>query len=326
MITFCGREGVLLAAAMSSALLSAPAFAAGTPAGTTIDNVASATFDGPGGPSTVQSNTVTLRVDELLDVVVTSTDPADVPARNGETDRALSFRITNSGNGPEAFNLTALGTLGGDDFDPTVTSIVLDDGDNVYEPGIDPIYVASSNNPVLGPDQNRTIFIVSTMPTSAANGARGQARLTATAVTGSGNPGTVFVGQGQGGGDAVVGTSRATQADEGFYILSSVLVALVKSATVLDPFGGARSLPGSIITYTLRADLTGGGTAPNLAVSDAVPTGTTYQAGTITLNGAALTDAVDADAGRFSISAISVALGSPAAGTSHTITFKVRID
>src|SRR5688500_11228019 len=101
--------------------LAGQAQAAGTVAGTNIDNVATATVDLPGGgTSTISSNTVTLRVDELLDVTVASADPGDVVTTPSATNQVLKFTITNAGNGNEKFSLSAVDTAGGDDFDPSV--------------------------------------------------------------------------------------------------------------------------------------------------------------------------------------------------------------
>jgi hypothetical protein len=79
----------------------APLQAAGTPAGTNINNVATATYEAsPGGPETsVESNTVTLKVDELLDVTVASADPADVTVSPGAANQVLRFTVSNGGNG-----------------------------------------------------------------------------------------------------------------------------------------------------------------------------------------------------------------------------------
>jgi hypothetical protein len=61
-------------------------------------------------------------------------------------------------------------------------------------------------------------------------------------------------------------------------------------------------------------------------VSDPVPAGTTYKPGSLTLEGAPLTDAADADSGSFTGAAVNVALGTVAAGATRTITFQVKID
>jgi uncharacterized repeat protein (TIGR01451 family) len=310
------------------ALLPNAALAAGTAAGTTISNTASATYNDPGGTQqTTPSNTVDLTVDELLNVTVATADPGDVTVVPGTTNRVLSFVVTNTGNGSEAFRLTANGSVGGDQFDPTTTSIVLDTNNNgVYDQGLDTVYIAGSLDPSLAPDTSVRVFILSTIPGSSADLDRGIATLTAAAVTGTGAPGTNFAGQGQGGGDAVVGSSGADDTDDGAYIVQNATVALVKSATVADPFGGTEPVPGAIITYRLVATVSGTGTLTNLTIGDAIPANTTYQLGSITLQSAALSDAADTDAGEFATNAVSVRLGALSGGTSRTITFRVRIN
>jgi uncharacterized repeat protein (TIGR01451 family) len=324
------RKNAALAAftAVATGVCAGPAFAAGTPAGTNITNVATATYEQPsGGETSIDSNIVTLKVDELLDVSVAWGDPADVGTSPGLTAQRLKFTVTNGGNGPEAFTLATVANGGGDDFDPAVTGIVLDsNGNGAYDAGVDTVYTSGSNDPQLDPDQSITVFVLSTIPASEGDGHRGRVDLTAVAKTGSGTPGTSFAGLGQGGGDAVVGATGADAEDDGYYRVSAASVAFVKSATVADVFGGDASAPGSTITYTLAATVSGSGSVANLRVTDAVPAGTTYQAGSITLEGSPLTDSADADAGSFTGTGISVGLGTVAAGSTRTVTFKVKID
>ncbi|HWH23141.1 MAG TPA: hypothetical protein VNT25_07645, partial [Allosphingosinicella sp.] len=78
---------------------------------------------------------------------------------------------------------------------------------------------------------------------------------------------------------------------------SAATISLQKSATVVDPFGGTTQVPGSIITYTLVANVTGSGSLANVRISDPIPSGSTYQPGSITLNNTPLTDSADTDAG-----------------------------
>jgi len=321
------RKMMLIAAAAGAFGYAGAAQAAGTPAGTDIVNTAHATYDQPNGtPATVDSNTVTIKVDELLDVTVAWRDPADVATSPGATGQVLSFTVTNAGNGHEAFALNTVQGAG-DDFDPNVTSLVLDtNGNGAYDPGVDTAYVPGSNDPVLAPDGAIVVFVLSTIPPGAADGNRGRIDLTATSKTGTGTPGTTFSGAGEGGGNAVVGLTTAKGQHEGWYAVRKASLAFVKSATVADPFGGATQGPGSIITYTLTATVTGTGSLANVAVTDPIPTGTTYKAGSITLDAAPLTDAADADAGSFTGSGIAVGLGTMASGTSKTIKFQVKID
>jgi uncharacterized repeat protein (TIGR01451 family) len=324
------RKNAALAAvtAVCAGLCASPTFAAGTPAGTNITNVATATYELPsGGEASIDSNVVTLKVDELLDVSVAWGDPADVATSPGLTGQLLKFTVTNGGNGTESFALATVANGGGDDFDPAVTSIVLDsNGNGAYDAGVDTAYTSGSNDPQLDPDQAITVFVLSTIPAGAGDGHRGRVDLTAAAKTGTGAPGTSFAGLGQGGGDAVVGATGADGEDDGYYRVARASVAFVKSASVADAFGGDAVAPGSTVTYTLAATVSGSGSLANLRVSDAVPAGTTYKPGSLTLEGSPLTDAADADAGSFTGSAIAVGLGTVAAGTTRTVTFQVKID
>ncbi len=319
---------VPIVVASATIAFACPAFAAGTTAGTTISNTASASYTDPGGnPQTVPSNTVAILVDELLDVTVASADPGPVTVMPGSTNQVVAFTVTNTGNGSEAFRLTPQAAIGGDQFDPATTSVVLDSNANgVYDAGVDTVYTAGSNDPVLAPDASIRVFVLSTIPAGQADGDRGDIDLTAAAVTGTGAPGTSFPGQGQGGGAAVVGSTGADGTDRGEYVVQNATIAFVKSAVVLDPFGGSRSVPGAIITYTLVATTSGSGTLTNLRISDIVPINTTYQPGTITLQGAALTDAADADAGEIAANTVTVRFGNVSGGQTRTVTFRTRIN
>ena len=136
-------------AAASACVFASPALAAGTVAGTNITNVATATYDLPNGDeASVESNIVTLKVDELLDVSVAWGDPADVTTSAGGTAQPLKFTITNGGNGVESFTLGTIANGGGDDFDPTTTSIVLDtNGNGAYDAGVDTVYSSGATIP-----------------------------------------------------------------------------------------------------------------------------------------------------------------------------------
>lgn len=318
-----------LTAILSAMALGAPAaHAAGTIAGTDILNTAQASYDGPGGPVVIDSNTVTITVDELLDVTVASSDPGDIAVDSGANQQVTTYQVTNTGNGSEAFALTADTAKGGDDFDTSNAVIYIDTNDNgVFDSGVDTLYSPGSNDPVLAPDASVNIFILSDIPVSASDGQRAEVELSAVAVTGSGTPGTSFSGQGDGGGDAVVGSTGADGADSSFFLIQAAQVAIVKSATITDQFGGNEAVPGATITYQLVATITGSGSLTNLNVTDDIPADTTYTAESITLEGASLTDSnADADAGSYDGSEIAVSLGTVPGGQTRTITFQVTID
>ncbi len=305
--------------------------AAGTPAGTAVDNTAVINFEVGGSPLSQTSNTHTVTVAELLDVDVTL-QSGPVAVATPDTARELLYVVTNTGNGTETLSLAIDSALGGDDFDPVpaVPSIYFDtDGsgdlsapDTPYNPGV--------NDPNLAADASVDILIVNDIPAALADGNIGFSQLSASSITGTGAPGDVFAGLGDGGVDAVVGTSGATDADTGQYVVADIQFTVVKTATVADPFGGTQPVPGAQINYQIVLTPSGAATASNSAFSDPIPLATTYVPGTITLNGAPLSDAADPDAGEFiTVPApeIVVVLGDlTGASGAQTITFSVTID
>ncbi len=305
--------------------LPSAAQAAGIDAGTLIQNTAQASFQTAAGTETVNSNTVTVKVDELLDVAIASLDAAPVSAAPGA--EVLTYEITNTGNGPEAFRLAADPAVAGNDFNATTDGIAVDTNNNgVYDPGVDQILTGPETTALLDPDQALTVFVLVTVPSGVADGDTSEVRLTASAATGTGAPGTTFPGAGENGSNAVVGSNGAQASATGNLLVGIATVSLTKSAVVVDPFGGSAAVPGATITYTLRAAVTGSGSVDNLIINDAFPTGTTYIAGSLKLDGGALTDAAGDDAGERSATGVSVNLGTRPAGTNQSVTFDVTIN
>lgn len=330
-------KGLALAALASAAVACLPcgrALAAGAPAGVAIQNTAQVTYTIAGTSATTSSNTVSVTVAEILNVVTTLQSPTTSVAA-GATGQVLVFRVTNTGNAPESYLLAMTDALAGDDFDPTPSApaIYIDSDGSGTLTAADTPYVPGSNDPAVAPDAFVNILVVNNIPAGLADGNRGFSRLTATGRTGSGAPGTVFAGKGPGGTDAVVGSTGGTAQATGTYIVGAVQVTAVKTATVIqDPFGGAppHAVPGARIRYQLVVNATGGGTAASTVVSDVIPANTTYLPGSLTLNGAALTDASDADPGAYLTSPsphVAVTLGNfSAASGAQTITFTVTIN
>jgi uncharacterized repeat protein (TIGR01451 family) len=317
--------------ALTLGLASNNAHAVGVAAGTSINNTAQVTYNVGTVSTTATSNTATVTVAEILDVVVTLQTPS-VSVSAGDTAQELVYRVTNTGNGPEDFRLVMTSVLGGDDFDPTAAtpSIYFDtDASGDLSPG-DTAYVVGSNDPALAADGFVTVLVVNNIPGTVVDGNRGFSRLTADARTGTGAPGTAYAGQGVGGTDAVVGLTGADSEATGQYLVAGIAINAVKSQVVVDQFGGARPVPGARINYSIAVSATGTGTATSSVFTDNIPANTTYVPGTLRLNATALTDAADADAGDYlaaPTARVSVALGTlnQASGT-QTIAFAVTIN
>jgi uncharacterized repeat protein (TIGR01451 family) len=339
-----GRESVLDKITLPLRLLGPPALLAaaccgawpaavhalGTAAGTNIANVATVDYSIGGTPATATSNTTTVAVAEIVDVAI-ALQSATVSVAAGAGNEALLFLVTNTGNSAEVFTLAGDSVLVGDDFDPTPAApfIYFDsDGSGDLSPADVP-YVAGSNDPALAADASIAIVLVNDIPAALPDGERGRSELSATANTGTGAPGTVFLGLGSGGVDAVIGTSGGQVAVFGEYLVGDIQVSAVKSQSILDPFGGNRPVPGAAISYQIVVTATGTGAALGAALTDAIPANTSYVTGSLSLNGAPLTDATDGDAGSFTSAPASVvvSLGDLAAAAGpQTIVFRVTID
>ena len=241
------------------------------------------------------------------------------------------FRVTNTGNGPEALRLTLNSALVGDAFDPVPASPSLyidNDGVAGLSPG-DTIYTPGANDPNLAVDESIVVLAVNSIPTGLANGAQGLSELTAVALTGTGDPGFVFANQGVGGVDAVLGASGGDAASNGAYVAGAIQLSAVKSQLVTDQFGGAQPVPGARITYQIVVTPSGAGAAQNTVFTDDIPANTTYVAGTLRLNGAVLSDAPDTDAGQFQLSPaqVRIALGDlTTASGAQSVQFAVTIN
>lgn len=316
---------VFMASALPAiAFAATPAFAAGVQAGTSIENTATATYTNGTSVESVTSNTVSVVVDEILDVAVASLDGGNVSITN---QAVLTFQITNSGNGNESFNIDIDTAVPGDGFDPDFILLAYDSNFNgMYDSGTDTVLTPGASSPIMAPDENLLVFAITALPLGTIDAAIADVKLTANAVTGSGSPGTLFSGQGDSGSDAVVGSSTAQDQDTGNLIARLGSVDLIKSATVSDPFGGNQSIPGAAVTYSLVANFTGTGTVSALTIADNIPVGTTYQPGSLTLDGSNLTDSSDGDSGEASASGIEVILGDFSGTNSYTIQFTVEIN
>lgn len=313
------------------AAFSAAAGAAGTPVGTVIQNTATVDFDLAGTPISLQSNMTTITVVERVDVAVTLQSPQVVVTAN-DSNRAILFTVTNTGNGSETFSLAIESVLAGDDFNPVPAALPIyfdTDGSGDFNVG-DQAYDPGNNDPVLAADASIDVFLVNDIPGTVANGDIGFSQLTASSLTGTGVPGTAFAGLGDDGVDAVIGASGGEGAASGEYLVSDVAVNVFKAQTVTDQFGGSEPIPGATITYTVTVEVTSSGIATASVVRDPIPTYTIYVPNSITLNATALSDAIDVDAGEFDASgapSVVVRLGDlTQADGVQTVEFQVTID
>lgn len=316
---------------LTACLASASSWAAGTPAGTVIDNQVQVSFVMGGSPATVDSNTTSIAVAERIDVSVTPLTPQTFVAP-GSASNSLLFRVTNVGNGSEMFALAANSAVIGDDFDPLLTTpaIYFDtDGNGQLSPA-DEAYAPGSNDPLLAADESVDVLLTNDIPTAVTDGQIGRSELSARSLTGNGAPGDPFPNQGDGGVDALVGSSGGLAGGLGEYVADDVQIDIVKSVVVRDPSGGTEPVSGATLTYTITIEVVNSGTASASVFADPIPANTSFVASSIFLNGSGLTDTPADDAGELDTTSdptVVVRLGdlTQASGV-QTVSFDVVID
>ena len=315
--------------------------AVGVPAGTSITNNVTVNFTVGGIPGVAFDSDV-FEVQEVINVNVSWQDAGNVPVSASSVQQVLTFLVTNTGNGIESFSLLLNNSpVVVDDFDPLNGNIYLDGNSNGTFDGAptDPLYVPGTNDPLLNANgvDSQIVFLVSDIPAIVSTGQTGTSELTANSLTtgaAGAASGTNLNGLGDGGIDAVVGVTQASDVANGTYEVNAnpVDVNIVKSAQVISDGAGCVTapcspIPGATIRYTLQVNVTGVGTANNLVITDPIPINTTYVSESMNLNSASLTDSgVDADAGNFSANTVTVNLGNVSGAVTHSITFDVTIN
>lgn len=311
------KTGVRLALAAGLSLCALPhAFAAGTAAGTDINNTASVdyTVGGVNQPD-VNSNTVSFKVDRKINLTVAEVGGASTTVVPGASGQVLTFTVTNNSNSPLDFRLSAAQDATNattafsdtDNFDVTGVQVFVDGNSNgTYEPLTDTATFIDE----LAADATRTVFIVSSIPSGQVNGDTAGLTLTAIAAQSTDGTGAYTVTAGTLAGDAAetntTSTDSATFVDTVFgdvagdgdgagdgrhsdddeYDVVTASIVVVKSSTVIsDPFNGTsfpKAIPGAVIEYCLDVLNSGAASAGSIVLSDAIPANTTYVAGSIT--------------------------------------------
>lgn len=312
------------------------ALAALTPAGTVISNTVTLDYVPPGGiPEKATSNTASFVVEELINVILQWQDASPVSVNSPDIADALTFMLSNTGNGTETFTLTRNNSPSvPDQYDPlnSATAIYFEsNGTPGLQTGVggDTPYVGGVT---LNAEQSVLVYVVSDTPAALPIGNTGQVALSAASDTvgaAGAVPGTALVGLGDGGVTAVVGLTQAQASANGIYIVSGLALSVVKTV-VVDGGGDAATTtaPGKTLIYTITVTLTGTGIASNLVITDPLPVELTYVPGSITVNAATRTDADDpgTDNAKFSANAVTVNFGNTAAPATHIITFKAVVN
>lgn len=273
----------LLGATALTVFTAGSAHAQLTPAGTSVENTFTLTYDVGGVPQPPidtddpgdPNGPTVFTVDRLIDLTVASN--GDNTVAPGATDEELVFSVTNDGNDTQAYALSIV-EEGGDDIDtddPAGATPVLvyyiDDGDGVYEPGAGdgaPITYDPANPPELDPDEVLWVVVTQDIPTSAADGNTADVSLVADTLepAGSPNAGDPVVADPdntnsiEGAAENVLadGSGTGNELDNegdhsatGTYIVAAADITAVKTVDVFSEDGtGCAVIPGSAPTGT----------------------------------------------------------------------------
>lgn len=232
-----------------------------TDAGTVIKNLATVTYNDINGDSyTATSN----EAEVVVAPVLTATLEYDNVGGEAAPGQTVNFPhvLTNTGNGTDTYTVTAVDDAG----NQTANNIrvFLDENGN-GQPDAGEVEVPGGLI-TLDAGEAANLVVSITIPATATAGQIFDALLTAT----SGGGGTVDDLTAANGIDTLEGTNQ----DRVTVTLDEVLVSTKDSVLV-----------GNTITYTLTVKNTGGSDATDVDIFDAIPAGTTFNAGSVTVSG-----------------------------------------
>ena len=338
------RLAMLAAGTAMIALLSAPAVAEGTSAGTTITNTATIDFRVGGVDQTEVVASDTFDVDRKVNLIVTRVSGPAVSVSPGQTGAVIVFDVTNLSNDTIDMALSVIQS-GADNFDADNVVIYLDDGDGVFDGGD----TATTMIDELPEDQTARVFVVSDIALSATNGQDADLLLSATAHAGTtpGSLGAVLTSSAGPDTDSVqtvladsAGTDDVAYDGiynaQGSYTVSAASLTVTKASRVLsDPVNATtnpKAIPGATIEYCVAVrNGSGTATATNIVVTDVIPADLTFDGtygirvdGTVDGAGACVDDGVAG--GTFATGTVTAPLGDVVADQTRTVYFRATIN
>ncbi len=300
---------LLLSTASLSVLGHSVAFAAGTTAGTSVQNTFKLDYkvgsiDQPSiDTSASGTNSPTeFTVDRRIDLTVTSlSSPSVTP---GAQDQELTFKITNDGNDTQAYALTTVNETG-DEFSVTNTTILyyIDDGDGTFEPGAGD-GTAQTYDGIKTTDlaADATLFVViqGDIPTTANDGDTDQISLVADTLEpstqGAGatpvvadTDGNSLTGDAEnvladGSGTANENANEGDHSATGTFTIASADVSAAKTVSVFSQdgtgcetipgtpaTGDQYAIPGACVEYVITVENAGGTAATDVVINDVLP-------------------------------------------------------
>lgn len=342
-ILLCGCATGALAV---TGLAAAPAFAAGTAAGTVITNNVTVDYEvgGINQADVTASNAVT--VDRKVNLTVARVDGTATAVTPGAVSQAVTYTVQNTSNAVLDFELSAAQTASGspagisgtDSFNVTAPiTYYRDDGDGVFDAGDTSV----THLDAMAADATATVHAVAaSVPTGLANGAIAAVTLTATAK--ENDNGTALgsnlteAGSNTAGVDTVFADTAgvtdgardaAFSATDDYVVLTATISATKTSRIVAGDFGTQTNIPGATIEYCIAVtNAAGGAAATNITLSDTLPALVTYVPAFGVKTGGADCNTPGAGNGSFADPVVSGTIANLAAGTTQTLIFRATIN
>lgn len=305
------KRSALALLLVGGATLLPQAQAAGTAVNTTISNKATISFSvggnaqtpiessptGNATPGTNNGTATTFVVDNKVDLTVTESGAAATVVSPGQASAVTTFIVTNTGNAPLAYQLSAANVASGaslfgnaDNTDVGNLRVFVEGNSNTtYDAASDTATAITT----LAPDASIRVYVVADVPLTATNLQFSNVRLTAAAAVnntpatlltesaGADNPATVeivFADGTSAGGDAARNGRGA--ADDQYAVQSAALTVAKTSVVVSDPLNGvssnAKAIPGAVVEYAVTVTNSGSAAATGVQVDDPIPTNTAF--------------------------------------------------
>lgn len=336
-----------------AALGASPAFADGTTAGVTITNTVTLNYKVGGVDQTAVTASDSFTVDRKVNLVVAEVGSTTTTVSPGQTSAVTAFTVTNSSNAALDFALAATQLSGGtaahggtDNFNVSNVRIFADTNSNgSFDAGTDTLITYLDQ---VAADTTRRVFVVVDVPLGRTSNDVAGVRLTATAAeaTAAGSVGAAITqtsGANTSGVDTVFADSNANGntardgihfAEDDYTVASAALTVTKSSRIISDPLNGTtepKMIPGAIVEYCVAvANGAGSATATNIAVSDTLPTATTFvSAFGILVNGTVTGSTCNADGatgGAHASGVVTATLSDIAAGVTRTALFRVTVN
>jgi len=274
--------------------------AAGIAAGTTISNQASIDYQVASvSQTTVTSNNYQFVVDRKINLIVSTTDGAEVSTTPGTTGNVLTFTVQNTGNGTQDFSLSTFTRSGGtaafggtDNNDADSVAVWVEDGttggyqsgedtetyiDELAADGTQTVYIVGDFT--TGPFINNDIASYHLVAEAREHGTASTLGNALTETSGADTPGSEDIVFADGQGSETTGdiARDAIFSDDSDYIISAATLTVAKSSAVIsDPTNGTsdpKAIPGAIIEYTITiSNGSGAATATGISLSDSLNT------------------------------------------------------